>query len=247
MMWLGIDHTMWLLIPAILFSLYAQWKVQSTFAKYAQVPNRRGLTGAEVATAILRGYGTAAGIEPGQQMQAGTALGAVSVEPVGGTLSDHYDPGARVLRLSEPVYGEASIAAVSVAAHEAGHALQHAVAYPYLALRSFTVPLAHFGSMLTFPILLGGMVLGSRAFTFALDLAILLYLGVVFFTIITLPVEFNASNRALRVLREGGYLMEDEMPGARAVLHAAAMTYVAATLSAVLTLLRLILLRNSRE
>lgn len=244
MMWLGFDNTIWLLVPAILFSLYAQWKVQSTFAKYAQIRTRRGMTGAEVAAAMLGGYGSAAGVERGQQQKAAAALGAVSIEYVPGSLSDHYDPTHRVLRLSEPVYGEASIAAVAVAAHETGHALQHAVAYPYLALRSLAVPLAQYGNMLAFPILFGGMIMGATAFRFALDLAILLYLGVVIFTVITLPVEFNASHRALRVLSEGGYLAQDEMPGARAVLNAAAMTYVAATVAAVLTLLRLLLLRG---
>jgi len=238
------DYTMVVLIPAILLSLYAQWKVNSTFAKYSKVPNRRGLTGADVATAILNGYGTSAGIEQGKFAEARGGLAAVHVEAVAGTLSDHYDPGARVLRLSEPVYGSRSIAAVSVAAHEAGHALQHAVRYPFLGLRSMTVPLANIGSNLVWPILIIGMIAGSKVFMGALNIAILLYLGVVAFTIITLPVEFNASRRALRVLEEGGFLAQDEMPGARAVLNAAALTYVAATVSAVMMLLRLVLLRN---
>ncbi|MHB0936967.1 MAG: zinc metallopeptidase [Armatimonadota bacterium] len=240
------DYTMVLLIPAILLSLYAQWKVSSTFAKYSQVPNRRGLTGAEVANAILNGFGTSAGIEQHKFAEARSGLAAVHVEPVPGSLSDHYDPGARVLRLSEPVYGSRSIAAVSVAAHEAGHALQHAVAYPYLGLRSVVVPVAQFGSKLAFPILIVGFIIPSL-FMQALNIAILLYIGIVAFTIITLPVEFNASRRALRVLEEGGYLATDEMPGARAVLNAAALTYVAATVSAVLMLLRLILLRNMAD
>ena len=206
------DWTFVLLIPAILFSLYAQWKVSSTFARYSRVRNRRGLTGADVAAGILHGYGTDAGIEQGQAMQARAGLAAVRIEPTPGALSDHYDPSARVLRLSEPVYGSDSIAAVSVAAHEAGHALQHAVGYPALALRSFTVPLANIGNVLLWPLLIAGFIIPTF-FVHALNIAILLYSGVVVFTIITLPVEFNASNRALRVLHDGGYLAEDEMPG----------------------------------
>jgi len=237
------DYTMVLLIPAILLSLYAQWKVSSTFARYSQVPNRRGLTGADVANAILNGYGTAAGVEPGKFAEARNGIAAVHVETVPGSLSDHYDPAARVLRLSEPVYGSRSIAAVSVAAHEAGHALQHAVRYPYLGLRSLSAPVVNIGSNLVWPILIAGFLV-PHWFVPALNIAIILYMGVVAFTLITLPVEFNASRRALRVLEDGGFLAADEMPGARAVLSAAALTYVAATVSAVLMLLRLVLLRN---
>ncbi|HOS43337.1 MAG TPA: zinc metallopeptidase [Armatimonadota bacterium] len=242
MLWLG-DPTFLLLIPAILLSLYAQWKVGATFKKFSRVRSRGGLTGAEVAQAILRGYGASAGLDP-----APTGVGAagVRVEYTPGALSDHYDPRARVLRLSDAVYGADSIAAVAVAAHEAGHALQHAGAYRFLALRSMVAPVASIGSSLAFPIIIGGMIFG--AFTAALNIAILLYLGVVAFTVITLPVEFNASARALRVLENGGYLRDDELPGARAVLNAAALTYVAATASAVIMLVRLLLLRNmSRE
>jgi hypothetical protein len=239
------DWTMVLLIPAILLSLYAQWKVQSTFTKYSKVRNRRGVTGAQVAEAILRGYGTAAGVEPDKMATAQAGLAAVNVEATPGQLSDHYDPRGKVLRLSEPVYASDSIAAVSVAAHEAGHAMQDAVAYPYLGLRSVVVPVAQYGSKLTFPILLVGLFIPAL-FTPALNIAILLYIGIVAFTLITLPVEFNASRRALRVLEGGGFLATDEIPAARAVLNAAALTYVAATVSAVLMLLRLILLRNSR-
>jgi Zn-dependent membrane protease YugP len=240
MVW--FDNTIWLLIPAILLSLYAQWKVHSAFNRFAKVRTRRGVTGAEVARAILNGYGSASGILPGQAGQAATAAG-VRIEYTPGQLSDHYDPRGRVLRLSDAVYGSDSIAAVAVAAHEAGHALQHATGYAPLALRAVTVPMANLGTTLAFPILIVGMIIPTL-FKPALDIAILLYVGVVFFTVITLPVEFNASTRALRVLESGGYLAADEMPGARAVLQAAALTYVAATVSAVLTLLRLILLRN---
>ncbi|OPZ81233.1 MAG: putative neutral zinc metallopeptidase [bacterium ADurb.Bin429] len=243
MLWLG-DPTFLLLIPAILLSLYAQWKVGATFKKYARVRTRGGQTGAEVAQAILRGYGASAGLDAASANAVNTA--GVRVEYTPGTLSDHYDPRARVLRLSDAVYGADSVAAVAVAAHEAGHALQHAGAYPFLALRSLVAPVASIGSSLAFPIVIGGMIFGF--FPAALNIAILLYIGVVAFTVITLPVEFNASARALRVLENGGYLSEDELPGARAVLNAAALTYVAATASAVIMLVRLLLLRNmSRE
>lgn len=241
MFWFG-DATFVLLIPAILLSLYAQWKVSAAFRKYSQVPSRRGMTGAEVAQAILRGQGTAAGVEPGRAGQASQGVSGVTVEPGQGFLSDFFDPTSGVLRLSEEVYASTSVAAVSVAAHEVGHALQRAVNYPFLGLRSLAAPLANFGSMLAFPILIIGMIFGM--FTQALNVAIVLYLAVVFFTLVTLPVEFNASRRALLVLENGGYLGPDELPGAREVLNAAALTYVAAAASAVITLLRLFLLRN---
>lgn len=242
MFWFG-DPTIVLLIPAILLSLYAQWKVQATFSKYARVPTARGLTGAQVAEAILAGHGTAAGVEVDKMDLVRHGVSGVSIQPVSGELSDHYDPSARALRLSESVYANSSIAAVSVAAHETGHALQHAAAYPYLALRSFTVPVANIGSMLAFPIIFVGMLIPT-IFPAAINIAILLYLGVVAFTVITLPVEINASRRALRVLEHGGFLTAEELPGARAVLNAAALTYVAATLSAVIMLVRLLILRN---
>jgi Zn-dependent membrane protease YugP len=236
--WFG-DPTFMLLIPAILFSLYAQYKVSSTFAKFSRVPNRRGMTGAEVASAILSGHGVDASVRDGV---AKAALMRVAVEAVPGELSDHYDPRDRTLRLSEPVYGERSIAALAVAAHEAGHAMQHATAYPYLTMRSWVAPVAQFGSWLPMVVIMGGMVLGM--WVQALNIAILLYMGVVVFTLVTLPVEINASQRALRTLADGNYLAADEMPAARAVLNAAALTYVAATASAVIMLLRLVLLRN---
>ncbi len=240
-LWFG-DPTIILIIPAMLFGLYAQWRVKATFNKYAQIRTRRGLTGAEVAADIIRGHGAAAGVAPAQASLVQHGLPGVRIEAVPGTLSDHYDPSAHVLRLSESVYGNDSIAAVSVAAHETGHALQHSVQYPFLGLRTLAVPVANIGSALTFPIIMIGYFVGC--FTPALNIAILLYLGVVAFTVITLPVEFNASRRALHVLEQGGYLSAEEMPGARAVLHAAALTYVAATFSALLMLLRLIILRN---
>lgn len=241
MFWFG-DMTFMLLIPAILFSLYAQWKVTSAFKKYSAVPTRSGMTGAQVAQAILSGHGTLAGVEAGKTALV-HGIAGVQVAQVGGQLSDHYDPSAKVLRLSEPVYGSSSIAAVSVAAHEAGHAVQHAVHYPFLGLRSMAVPMANIGSQLAFPLIFLGMIIPSF-FPHAINLAILLYLGVVAFTVVTLPVEFNASRRALAILHQGGYLTQDELPGARAVLNAAALTYVASALSAVLMLVRLLIMRG---
>lgn len=236
------DPTFILLIPAILLGLYARWRVKAAYNKYAQVRTRSGLTGAEVAAHIMQGQGTAAGVEPGKEPLVRGGIPGIRIEAIGGMLSDHYDPSAHVLRLSQEVYAGDSIAAVSVAAHETGHALQHSVGYPFLGLRTLAVPVANIGSALTFPIIFIGMFAGF--FYQALNIAILLYLGVVAFTLLTLPVEINASRRALRVLEQGGYLAADEMPGARAVLNAAALTYVAATFSALLMLLRLIILRN---
>lgn len=241
MFWFG-DSTIVLIIPAILFGLFAQWRVKAAFTKYAQRRTQHGLTGAQVAAAILRGHGAEAGVAHADAMRLRQGLPGVRIEAIPGQLSDHYDPAAHVLRLSESVYASDSIAAVSVAAHETGHALQHSVRYPFLVMRSLAVPVANIGSALTFPIIVIGSLAGC--FAPALNIAILLYLGVVAFTVITLPVEFDASRRALRVLEQGGYLTAEEMPGARAVLHAAALTYVAATVSAMLMLLRLIILRD---
>ncbi len=237
------DATFIILIPAIILSIYAQIKVSTTFKKYSQVPNRLGITGAEVATAILNGRGTMAGVEVEKAELVRRGVLGVTVEGIAGSLTDHYDPGARVLRLSESVYGSDSIAAVAVAAHEAGHALQHAVVYPWLGLRSFTVPFANIANMAYFPIIILGIFIPAF-FPQLLNILIVLYSFVVFFTIVTLPVEFNASRRALLVLKEGGYLAADELPAAKKVLDAAALTYVAATVAAILTLVRLILLRN---
>ena len=235
--------SMIVLIPAIIFSIVAQIKVSMAFNKFSKIPNRRGITGAQVAAEILQGRGTAAGVEMEKREMVRRGILGVTIEGVGGSLTDHYDPSKKVLRLSETVYGSDSIAAVAVAAHEAGHALQHAVTYPWLGLRTFTVPFASIANMAYFPIILAGIFIPAY-FPMLLNILIILYMFVVFFTVVTLPVEFNASKRALMILREGGYLADDELPGAKKVLDAAALTYVAATLSAILTLVRLLLLRN---
>jgi Zn-dependent membrane protease YugP len=222
------DPTYFIVIPAALLALYAQMRVQSAYARYSQVPISNGMTGAQVAGEILRRHG----------------LSAVSIEQIDGTLSDHYDPRTRVLRLSSGVYDGASIAAVGVAAHETGHALQHAEHYGPLALRSAMVPTSQFGSWLAWPIFILGFFFHSGAF---MQLGILIFSAAVAFTVVTLPVEFNASGRAMRVLASEGFVTPEELAGVRAVLNAAALTYVAAAAMAVLQLLRMLLLANMRR
>ncbi len=223
-----------LLIPAFVLALYAQSKVRNTFNRYQRVRSLRGYTGEEVARALLNMRG----------------LGDVPVEKARGRLSDHYDPRSRKLRLSEGVFDSNSVAALGVAAHETGHALQHADAYGPLMLRSRVVPVANFGSYLAFPLFLIGFFIGGAPGTtgsLLMNLGIIFFSGAVALTLITLPVEFNASTRAMALLREGGYLTEQELPHARAVLNAAAWTYVAAATMAISQLVRLLILRNSRD
>lgn len=222
----GFDPTYIIVIPALILTLWAQWRVHSTFNEWAQRWSSRGLTGAQVARMILDRAG----------------LTHVTVEPIPGHLSDHYDPRAHALRLSESTYGSPSIAAIGVAAHEAGHAIQHDVGYVPLSMRSFFVPLANIGSMGGPILFMIGLFIRSGFF---LDLGILLFGLAVLFYVITLPVEFNASNRALAILEGHGYLNSQEMKGARAVLWAAAMTYVASAAMAVSQLLRLLLIRGA--
>lgn len=222
------DPTFLMLIPAMLLALYAQSKVQRTFAALSQVRGRRGMSGAEVATAILRANG----------------LAAVEVEAQPGTLTDHYDPRVRKVRLSEPVYGGRSLAAVGVAAHEVGHALQDASGYMPLRFRHGLLGPAQLGSTLAWPLALVGLLMGSPKL---LDIGIILFSGAVLFHIVTLPVELNASRRALAQLTTNGVLAPDEIAGARKVLNAAALTYLAAAAVAVVNLLRLLILRQSRD
>jgi len=228
-MFLG-DATFFLLIPAIILSMWAQFRVSGSFKKYSQIKSRRGRTGAEVARSILQGSG----------------IYDVEIEMGHGHLIDHYDPRSRKIVLSEAVYGSSSIAAISIAAHEVGHAIQHNVGYAPLALRSIIVPVAGFGSKLAFPLLFIGFMMGEGGY-FLIDLGILFFACAVLFQIITLPVEFNASRRAIAVLGNEMYLDEEEVRPARKVLNAAAMTYVAATFVALLQLLRLVLLRGNRR
>ncbi len=226
------DPTFVLLIPAIIFTLYAQYKVQSTFNKYQDVRAASGRTGAQVAREILDR----------------SNLYDVPVELTPGNLSDHYDPRSRVLRLSPAVYHGRSLAAYGVAAHEAGHAIQHAEAYAPLAIRNGIFPVASLGSNLGFFLFFIGLFFGGGASNFLIDLGIILFSFFVGFTILTLPVEYNASNRALALLGESGYLMPGaEISGAKKVLNAAALTYVAAAATAILQLLRMLFIRGSRD
>ncbi len=222
------DPTMLLLIPALILAFYAQAKVRSAYAKYSQIPNSHGLTGAQVAVEILRRNG----------------LMDVQVEEVPGELTDHYDPRTRTVRLSTANYRERSIAAASIAAHEVGHAIQHATAYMPLQLRHAILPATNLGSWMAFPLFIMGLIFSTP---FLMDLGIILFTGVVLFHVVTLPVEFNASSRALKQLVNHGLVASEELEGARKVLNAAALTYVAAATMAVMNLLRLLMLKNLSE
>lgn len=219
-------------IAAIVFAIYAQIKVSSTFKKFSKVPAPSGFTGADVARALLNRNN----------------LSDIPVEAYEGFLSDHYDPRNRILRLSPDVYNGRSIAAFGVAAHETGHAIQHAKNYQPLQLRNYAVPMAGVGSWVAFPLFFAGMLFSGGMSNLLMDIGILLFSVTVAFQLITLPVEFNASSRALVMLEEGGFLRQGEqLNGARKVLSAAAMTYLAATAMAIIQLLRLIILRNERD
>ncbi|USB32227.1 zinc metallopeptidase [Paenibacillus sp. YPG26] len=217
-----------LVIIAFIFSLWAQFRVSGTFKKWAEVPNLRGMTGQEAARHMLDSNG----------------LYDVPVEPVRGTLTDHYDPIARVVRLSEPVYYERSISAVSVACHEVGHAIQHKVHYPMLVLRHRMFPVVNFASGFAPILLLAGIIFG---FMNLVGLGIIFFSAAVAFQLVTLPVEFNASNRAREVMVSEGYITNEEERGVAKVLNAAALTYVAAALVALLELIRYILIFTSNR
>lgn len=220
------DPTMILLIPCIALALYAQSKVRSAYSKYSQVGSAAGITGAETARRLLRAQG----------------IVDVAVEETGGTLSDHYDPRDKVVRLSSGIYHGRHLAGLAVAAHEVGHAIQHATGYFALNLRHSFLPVANIGSWAAFPLFLIGFFFQSPGMV---DIGILLYAGVVAFQLITLPVEFNASSRAMAQLVDGRYLRADEARDAKRVLNAAALTYVAATATALMHLVRLLILRQS--
>jgi len=221
------DWTLILLVPAMLLGIYAQFKVTSNFKKYSQVASSRGLTGSQAARLVLDGGG----------------LYKVGIDVAGGRLSDHYDPRNRTLTLSPEVGNSNSLAALGVAAHEAGHALQHAQGYAAFRVRSALVPVANIGSNLGIIIFLVGMIFGaSQGIPWLMNLGIILFSAAVLFTLVTLPVEFNASSRALKELTNKSILVGAELEGAKKVLSAAALTYVAAALTAVLTLLRLVLI-----
>ena len=218
-----------LVVPAVILSLIAQIMVQSTFKKYSKIPSSKGVTGKDAANLLLRENG----------------INDVSIEAVKGSLTDHYDPGAKKLRLSETVFAVPSIAAVGVAAHETGHAIQHARAYRPLGLRSGLVPVANIGSTVGPWCAIMGLILNRPVF---ITIGIFLFSAAVLFYLVTLPVEFNASARAMAILKDQNVLTDDELKGVKKVLTAAAMTYVAAAITALMSLLRLILLsRGGRK
>ena len=222
----GFDGTYVLIILAFLISALVSVKMNATFSKYSKVRSYCGMTGAQAAQRIL----SSAGIYD------------VRIEHVSGKLTDHYDPSNKVLRLSDAVYGNTSIAAIGVAAHEWGHAVQHARNYVPLSVRSAIVPVANFGSQLSWPLFLAGLIFSFRPL---LMIGILLFCAALLFQIVTLPVEFNASARALRMLDETGIMGKQEIRGTKKVLRAAAMTYVAAVIGSLLQLLRLLILSGA--
>ncbi|MEA5011295.1 MAG: zinc metallopeptidase [Angelakisella sp.] len=217
-----------LVIPAMLLALWAQFKVKSTFHRYSQVRSYRGVTAAQVARSILDENG----------------LHNVSVQHVPGKLSDHYDPTSRVVRLSDDVYNSTSIAAIGVAAHEVGHACQHAVGYAPMKLRTAIIPVTNIGSQLAVPLILIGFLFNND--TMAM-LGVIFFSTAAIFQLVTLPVEFNASNRAVKTLDNRGFLVQEELSGVKKVLTAAALTYVAALIVSVAQLLRLMLIVGSRR
>ena len=222
----GFDGTYVLIILAFLISALVSAKMNATFSKYSKVRSYCGMTGAQAAQRIL----SSAGIYD------------VRIEHVSGKLTDHYDPSNKVLRLSDAVYGNTSIAAIGVAAHECGHAVQHARNYVPLSVRSAIVPVANFGSQLSWPLFLAGLIFSFRPL---LMIGILLFCAALLFQIVTLPVAFNASARALRMLDETGIMGRQEIRGTKKVLRAAAMTYVAAVIGSLLQLLRLLILSGA--
>ncbi|MGN1132038.1 MAG: zinc metallopeptidase [Ruminococcus sp.] len=227
----GFDWTyIVLILPCFILSMICQIKVKSNFSKYGNIPNRRGMTGAQAAQYVLNQYGVT----------------GVRIEPTSGSLTDHFDPRTNVIRLSQDVYNVASVAAVGVACHEAGHAVQHATGYVPNKIRSAVVPAARIGSNVGWILFLVGLFLPSQ-YSFILWLGIIFFSLSVLFTVVTLPVEFDASRRALKCIRETNLLTTEEYEGTKKVLQAAAMTYVAAAATALLQLLRLILIANRRD
>lgn len=222
-----MDYIYILMIAALIFVTWAQISVKTTFAKYSKIPTRSGQTGQDAARCILDANG----------------LQHIPVQPVGGELTDHYSPTEQVIRLSQPVYGVASAAAVGVAAHEAGHAVQNAVGYFPMKLRAMIIPITRFGSGAAIPLFFLGLFL---SFGILIDIGLGLFFFSVLFQLITLPVEFNASSRAMAALRESGAYSEEELHAARKVLTAAAMTYVGALAVSMVQFLRLLSMARRR-
>jgi len=228
---LFFDWTYILVLIGVVLSLWASSRVKSTFNKYSKMRTASGVTGAQAAERILRQSG----------------INDVSIQHISGNLNDHYDPRTKTLRLSDSVFNVSSIAAAGVAAHECGHAVQHNKGYAPLAIRSAIVPVANFGSAISWPIIIIGLLMGGSGSQTLITIGIILFSTVVAFHLITLPVEFNASSRALRILSDTGILSGEENEGARKVLNAAALTYVASAAAMILQLLRIILLSRSRR
>jgi uncharacterized protein len=226
-MFLPLDSTIMLLLPAFILSIYAQIAIRSAYSKWSKVRSSTGMTGAQVAKALLLKNG----------------ITDVDVEPVAGTLTDHYDSRNRKLRLSAENFSSSSLASIAVAAHETGHAIQHAKAYAPLGWRQAIFPVASFGSNWGIWLFFIGMMISS--FRPLMNIGILLFAGAVLFQIVTLPVEFNASRRAMLQLSNGGYLKQEEIRGAKKVLDAAALTYVAAAAMAIMNLVRMLLIRRN--
>jgi uncharacterized protein len=228
MMFYMFDPTFVLLIPAIILAMYAQFKVQAAYSQMSQLRSKKGLTGAEAGRKLLDAAG----------------LSKIGIEQIPGNMTDNYDPRDKTLHLSEGVYNNDSIAAMGIVAHEVGHAVQDLKAYAPLKLRSGLVPAANLGSHLAIPIFFMGMIF---SYPRLMDIGIIAFSLAVVFTVVTLPVEFNASKRGIVMLSDGGFLAKDEIPLAKKVLDAAALTYVAATAMAVLNLIRLLALRGERR
>ncbi len=231
MFYLGYDSTYILVLIGVALCLLASSRVNSVFRRYSSVRSHSGMTGREAAEKILRANG----------------IYDVTVRHIPGNLTDHYDPRNKTLGLSDATYGSASVAAIGVAAHECGHAVQHATGYAPLKFRGALVPVANFGSAIAWPLILIGLVINSNSALLFIDLGILLFSAAVLFQIVTLPVEFNASNRAVNALEKSGMLYPEEIRQTKAVLGAAALTYVASAASAVLQLLRLIIIGGRRR
>lgn len=230
-MYYRIDPTYILVLIGVVLSLLASARVKSTFARYQRVRNSAGLTGREAAERVLHGAG----------------IYDVRIEHVSGNLTDHYDPRNKVLRLSDSTYNSVSVAAVGVAAHECGHAIQHATNYAPIRWRGALVPVANFGSTIAWPLILIGLFITGESSSLLINLGILAFSAAVLFQLVTLPVEFNASNRAIRILGSNGMMAQEEVGDVKKVLGAAALTYVASAATAILQLLRILILTGGRR
>ncbi len=226
----GLDPTMILVLIGVGITLWAQWRVNSAFSKYSRIRSRTGMTGAEAAQQLLQSQG----------------IYDVRVQRVGGSLTDHYDPRTKTVNLSDDVFDVSSVAAIGVAAHECGHAIQDNVGYVPLRIRGNLVPLANIGSRLSWPLILIGLLISGLGSPLV-EIGIIMFSLAVLFQLVTLPVEFDASARAVRLLDAEGILAGDEVSGTRKVLHAAALTYVAAAATSILQLLRLVILFGGRR